>query len=63
MTAEETDPIIGRYSQLARATLRGEDISDGDGTPRRAASVPPPTPIAAQRQKRLSRQAWAAATR
>lgn len=32
MTAADTDPIISRYSQLARAALRGEDISDGDGT-------------------------------
>lgn len=33
MTAGDTDPIIGRYSQLARAALRGGEISDGDGTP------------------------------
>jgi SAM-dependent methyltransferase len=32
MTAEGTDPIIGRYSELARAALRGDDIRDGDGT-------------------------------
>jgi ubiquinone/menaquinone biosynthesis C-methylase UbiE len=32
MPAAETDPIISRYSRLARAALRGEDISDGDGT-------------------------------
>jgi SAM-dependent methyltransferase len=32
MTAAETDPIISRYSRLARTALRGDDISDGDGT-------------------------------
>jgi len=32
MTAGDTDQIIGRYSELARAALRGDDIRDGDGT-------------------------------
>lgn len=30
MTAEDDEPIISRYSQLARAALSGGDISDGD---------------------------------
>jgi SAM-dependent methyltransferase len=30
MTPAEDDQIIGRYSQLARAALRGDEISDGD---------------------------------
>lgn len=30
MTAADDDPIISRYSQLARAALGGDDISDGD---------------------------------
>jgi arsenite methyltransferase len=33
MTAEAADPIISRYSQLACAALRGDEIRDGDGTP------------------------------
>jgi arsenite methyltransferase len=32
MTAGDTDQIISRYSRLARTALRGDDISDGDGT-------------------------------
>jgi len=32
MTAGDTDQIISRYSGLARTALRGDDISDGDGT-------------------------------
>jgi SAM-dependent methyltransferase len=32
MTAADADQIISRYSQLARAALRGDGISDGDGT-------------------------------
>jgi SAM-dependent methyltransferase len=32
MTAEEPDTIISRYAELARAALRGDDISDGDGS-------------------------------
>ena len=30
MTAGDDDPIISRYSQLARAVLSGDEISDGD---------------------------------
>ncbi|MGB6455992.1 MAG: methyltransferase domain-containing protein [Streptosporangiaceae bacterium] len=30
MTAGDDDPIISRYSQLARAALTGDEISDGD---------------------------------
>ncbi len=30
MTPTEGDEVISRYSQLARAALRGEEISDGD---------------------------------
>ncbi|HEX9623931.1 MAG TPA: methyltransferase domain-containing protein [Streptosporangiaceae bacterium] len=30
MTAGDNDPIISRYSQLARAALSGDEISDGD---------------------------------
>ncbi|MDA8321486.1 MAG: methyltransferase domain-containing protein [Actinomycetota bacterium] len=32
MTAADADQIISRYSRLARAAMRGADISDGDGT-------------------------------
>jgi SAM-dependent methyltransferase len=32
MMPAEDDQIISRYSQLARAALRGDEISDGDGT-------------------------------
>jgi len=32
MAAADTDLIISRYSRLARTALRGDDISDGDGT-------------------------------
>src|SRR5215472_5554640 len=32
MTGAETDPIISRYSKLARTALRGGNIHDGDGT-------------------------------
>ena len=30
MTPADDDQIISRYSRLARAALRGGDISDGD---------------------------------
>lgn len=30
MTASDSDPVICRYSRLARAALNGDDISDGD---------------------------------
>lgn len=30
MTAAHDDPIISRYSQLARAALSGHEINDGD---------------------------------
>ena len=33
MTAGDNDPVISRYSQLARAALSGDDISDGDPGP------------------------------